>query len=210
MSLSLEERVGRLERIFDQMSKLVPPGTIQAFATSEPFEGWLVCNGKELSRKRYNSLFESIGTTFGDGNGYSTFNIPDLQGQFIRGWDIDGNVDSQRKFGSFQDDAFQGHGHDISAHTHEVECDKKGGHRHYFKSDWATDNDLFATSKKFLRLEKGGDKGAGDRDGEHSHTITIKSANSRIKNPKSSNYGKVNVDNETRPKNVSLLFCIKV
>jgi phage-related tail fiber protein len=47
-------------------------------------------------------LFSAIGTTFGAGNGSTTFNVPELRGEFIRNWDDGRGVDSGRAFGSFQ------------------------------------------------------------------------------------------------------------
>jgi hypothetical protein len=44
-------------------------------------EGWLPCYGQQLSRARYADLFRTIGVTFGDGDGFSTFNLPDLRGR---------------------------------------------------------------------------------------------------------------------------------
>lgn len=94
--------------------QLVPPGAIMAFARSTPPDGWLECNGQAVSRTTYAALFAAIGTTFGAGDGSTTFNLPDLRGEFIRGWDHGRGVDSGRSFGTRQDDAFQGHRHRFS------------------------------------------------------------------------------------------------
>ena len=61
------------------------------------------CNGSAVSRATYADLFTAIGTTFGIGNGSTTFNLPDLRGEFIRGWDNGRNVDPGRALGSFQE-----------------------------------------------------------------------------------------------------------
>ena len=94
----------------DNSTFLIPTGAILAFASQKAPEGWLICNGDELRIEDYRNLYEVIGDTFNRTNtpkGF--FCLPDLQGQFIRGWDKDGNIDSQRDFGSSQEDAFQGH-----------------------------------------------------------------------------------------------------
>ena len=57
---------------------------------------WLLCNGKEVSRTVYHNLFDVIGTTFGAGNGSTTFNVPDLRGRVPVGDDIMGNTDASR------------------------------------------------------------------------------------------------------------------
>lgn len=66
----------------------VPPGTIVPYAgPGLPSGGWLLCNGAEVSRTEYDSLFAAIDTTWGSGNGTTTFNLPDLMtdGLFLRG-----------------------------------------------------------------------------------------------------------------------------
>ena len=55
-----------------------------------------------ISRTTYAALFAVIGETFGAGDGSTTFNLPDLRGEFIRGWDNSRGVDSGRVFGSAQ------------------------------------------------------------------------------------------------------------
>jgi microcystin-dependent protein len=82
-------------------------GAVSAFAQSTAPTGWLKANGAAISRTTYAALFAAIGTTFGVGDGSTTFNVPDLRGQFIRGWVDNGTVDSGRAFGSTQTDALQ-------------------------------------------------------------------------------------------------------
>ena len=60
-------------------------GSISLFAGAALPEGYLLCDGAALSRTVYNELFEAIGTTWGAGNGETTFNLPDFSGKFIRG-----------------------------------------------------------------------------------------------------------------------------
>jgi phage-related tail fiber protein len=88
-------------------------GAITFFATSSAPAGWLKANGALVSRTTYAALFSVIGTTFGVGDGSTTFALPDLRGEFPRGWDDGRGVDSARVFGSAQTDAFQGHWHGI-------------------------------------------------------------------------------------------------
>lgn len=90
-------------------------GRISFFAASTPPSGYLECNGAALFRSDFPPLFARIGTTFGAGNGVTTFNIPDLRGEFLRGWDHGKGVDPGRAFGSFQDQAVISHSHTIPA-----------------------------------------------------------------------------------------------
>jgi microcystin-dependent protein len=77
-------------------------GFVMAYTKNSPPTGWLECNGAAISRTTYATLFAIIGTTFGSGDGSTTFNIPDLRAEFIRGWDNGRGVDSGRVFGSAQ------------------------------------------------------------------------------------------------------------
>jgi phage-related tail fiber protein len=90
-----------------------PSGAIQAFARNTPPEGWLKANGAAVSRTTYARLFAAIGTTFGTGDGSTTFNVPDLRGEFVRGWDDGRGIDTARTFGSAQGQAIQAHTHSI-------------------------------------------------------------------------------------------------
>ena len=79
------------------------------FAMKNPKGRWLFCDGREISREAYPDLFEAIGTTYGEGNGTTTFNIPDRRGYFGRCLDAGAEVDyqSDREIGSKQGDAIR-------------------------------------------------------------------------------------------------------
>lgn len=91
-----------------------PAGAVIHFARNTAPTGWLKANGAAVSRTAYADLFAAIGTTFGTGDGFNTFNLPDLRGEFIRGWDDARGVDAGRTFGSFQADELKSHSHAIS------------------------------------------------------------------------------------------------
>lgn len=132
-------------------------GMISYFAGSTPQVGWLVCNGQYLYSNEYIELYNSIGYTYGNSNNY--FRLPDLRGEFIRGYHID------RTVGSFQSNAIQQHRHDFNATKINLNI-----------------ND---TTSNII----GG-------------IVTITT----------SNIGNVNIalsTNETRPRNIALLPCIK-
>lgn len=84
-----------------------PPGTILTMATSTVPAGTLLCNGALVSRTQYPELFAAIGTTYGAGNGTTTFQLPELRGEFLRGLDGGRGVDSGRTIGSAQGDAIR-------------------------------------------------------------------------------------------------------
>lgn len=79
-----------------------PSGAIMYFAQNTAPIGWLKANGAALSRTTYTNLFAAIGTLYGSGDGKTTFNLPDLRGEFIRSWDDGRGVDSVRKLGEWQ------------------------------------------------------------------------------------------------------------
>jgi hypothetical protein len=89
------------------------PGVVFMFAGATCPTGSLPANGSAVSRTTYAGLFTKIGTVHGGGDGSTTFNLPDLRGEFVRGLDSGRGVDSGRTLGSAQSDAFQGHWHNV-------------------------------------------------------------------------------------------------
>ena len=77
----------------------VPSGAVMHFAMQSAPTGWLKADGSAVSRTQYPVLFAAIGTTFGVGDGRTTFNLPDLRGEFVRGWGDSRGVDRGRAFG---------------------------------------------------------------------------------------------------------------
>ncbi len=71
-------------KLFDEVglvSSIV--GDLKMSIRSTDYEGWLVCDGRAISRQTYSALFELIGTTFGSGDGQTTFNLPNAQGRVL-------------------------------------------------------------------------------------------------------------------------------
>lgn len=81
---------------------VTPAGAVQYFAMPNPPTGWLVADGSTVPRDQYKDLFAVIGTFYGAGDGKTTFNIPDLRGEFVRSWDAGRGIDKNRIFGSWQ------------------------------------------------------------------------------------------------------------
>lgn len=81
----------------------IPIGQIAFYAMNAVPAGWLQCNGSFVSKTTYPGLFNAIGYTYG-GSGDS-FRLPDLRGEFIRGWDNGRGVDAGRTFGSSQQES---------------------------------------------------------------------------------------------------------
>jgi microcystin-dependent protein len=89
----------------------VPVGTYIEYAGNVAPAGFLKANGAAISRTTYAALFGVCGTTYGVGDGATSFNLPDARGVVIRGWDDGRGLDSGRGFGTYQADAFQTHLH---------------------------------------------------------------------------------------------------
>ena len=138
----------------------LPAGKVDWFAMDTAPAGWLKANGAAVSRTTYSRLFSAIGTTFGVGDGSTTFNLPDLRGEFMRGWDDGRGVDGSRAFGSAQGGQIQSHEHGNSVSTSGAGA---GGNRLIFDG----------------KVEQG--------------------------NISTQSFG----GNETRPRNIALLACIK-
>lgn len=88
--------------VVKKVAALVPPGMVNAYAGTVAPSGYLICDGSAVSRTTYANLFAAIGTIYGIGNGTTTFNLPDLRGEFIRGLDAGRGADAGRVNGSFQ------------------------------------------------------------------------------------------------------------
>lgn len=126
----------------DETRQMAPAGLVAHFARSTAPAGWLKANGAAVSRSAYAELFAAIGTTYGAGDGFTTFNLPDLRGEFVRGWDDGRGVDGGRELGSGQAGAQQSHSHtassaDAGSHSHSGSAQTAGAHGHSASSGTA-------------------------------------------------------------------------
>lgn len=80
-------------------SNSVAVGTVIAVAGKTIPDGYLLCNGAAVSRSAYANLFQAIGTTYGRGNGSTTFNLPDLNYRFVEGTVTANNVGTKKNAG---------------------------------------------------------------------------------------------------------------
>ena len=170
----------------------VPVGTILAHAANTPPSGFLECNGSNISRSTYATLFSTISTTFGVGDGSSTFALPDLRGQFIRGWANTGSTDASRVFGSTQTDQNKNHTHttDSTSLTGGIRKISEG----FLVGGSATG--VFTKTSDGNNSVTGSSStspvGGVDFDGTHTHTISSSGGGT-----------------EARPTNLALMYIIK-
>jgi microcystin-dependent protein len=145
--------------------------------------GWLKANGAAVSRTAYASLFAVIGTTYGSGDSSTTFNLPDLRGEFLRCLDDGRSVDTGRNLGSTQTASFESHSHNITSAPHnggqQFDQTRIAGNVGYPTNGIGTNAFVFTFNEGQRVIPTGG-----------------------IVN---SNTG----GTETRPRNVALLACIK-
>ncbi|KLP86856.1 tail fiber protein [Enterobacter asburiae] len=135
-------------------------GAVVGFAMNSAPTGWLAADFSEVSRITYARLFSRIGTTYGAGDGSTTFNLPDYRGLFQRALDNGRGIDPSRVIGSIQQD-------EIKAHTHRLQY-----------SSTSSGNGSLVT----------GSPGTGSLS-----NVAVESTGGT----------------ESRPKNISALYCIK-
>lgn len=185
-------------------------GQVCFFAMQTAPDGFLVCDGSLVSRLTYAELFAAIGTLYGAGDGSTTFSLPDLRGEFIRGWDGGRGIDSGRGFATVQADENKSHSHTGSAtsagaHTHTASTGSGGGHTHGIRIGSADAYESTASSVVATVNHRRVSSTTINSGGEHTHTVTVNSAGAHTHTVSVNNSG----GPETRPRNVSLLPCIK-
>jgi len=89
----------------------LPAGAVMSFAMNSAPAGWLAADGSAVSRATYAALFAAIGTTYGAGDGSTTFALPDLRGYFVRGSGTNSDGTASGTFGAKQADEFESHQH---------------------------------------------------------------------------------------------------
>ena len=183
----------------DDLLGMVPSGTVLYFAGSAAPAGWLKANGAAVSRTAYAALFAAIGTTYGGGDFRNTFNLPDLRGEFIRGWDDGRGVDTPRPIGSAQAHALQSHQHGLA-----------------MAADWAGDDLWFEQVPKSAFEIPRGKTAVAIRDTRNliDTTTDVPSYSAAYNIPNMATQPNLTqqeyVSGETRPRNVAMLAIIKI
>jgi microcystin-dependent protein len=199
-------------------SLLLPPGMMMPYAKSGSVPaGWLYCNGQLVSRATFSSLFAVIGTTFGAGDGSTTFALPDMRGRFPRGWNDNATLDPARVFGSVQTDDLESHTHTATTgtesadHTHAISgtAASAGSHNHdftiYASSVMSGTGGLAVTG---YRADAGNQTKTTTSDGAHTHSVSGNTGGRSAAHTHAVTVQPVG-GAETRPHNVALLWIIK-
>lgn len=187
------------------------------------------CDGREISKTAYAELYRIIGGTWGETT--STFFLPDLRGQFVRGWDDgdgvdpDSGADYVRPFGSEQIDTFQGHSHEISINGKVSESNLYYKTRSVEYGTNSISSNRTLSFKEILTPEEIKSEketrerqmrsiirpilkfftGLSSKKISHQHELP----EIIVKDASNSTFQKVRVSTETRPKNIALMYCIK-
>jgi microcystin-dependent protein len=112
------------------LAAVCPLGAVLPYAGASAPTGWGLCDGSAVSRSTYADLFALIGTTYGVGNGSTTFNIPDLRSRFVAGKGTAGWSDALAETGGSKDAVAVSHTHTMTDHSHTVSGTTTGGGAH--------------------------------------------------------------------------------
>jgi len=179
-------------------NSLTPAGTIITFGGTSAPTGYLACDGSEVSRTTYSALFSALSTTWGVGDGSSTFNLPDLRGAFLRG------SGSQTYTNTYNGGSVGAKSIDkVKTHSHEFRSENFGGSLN------ATDDYMFMQNNaNYLdpvdRICITGRTNVRPEGGNTSERLYVG-------NPQQARGGgpTVSTADEVTPFNATILYCIK-
>tara|TARA_Y100001937_G_scaffold69057_1_gene94288 strand:- start:496 stop:1614 length:1119 start_codon:yes stop_codon:yes gene_type:complete len=171
----------------------VPTGAVFCVAVATIPSGYLECNGTAVSRSTFAALFALIGTQYGTGNGSTTFNLPDLRGEFVRGFDNGRGVDSGRSIASNQTAQNQSHSHGANANATSNVNDP--GHKH--------------NARGYGNQDDGGNQFTGSNNSA-TRDNAINNANTGISVSTNVSVSVASEGGESRPRNVAMMYIIKV
>jgi len=158
---------------FSYTSNIVPSGALMPYAGTSAPTGFLLCDGSAVSRSTYATLFSAISTTYGSGDGSSTFNLPDLRGRVIAGQDDMGGSSANRltdQTGGLNGDTLGGTG---GSETHTLTTAQLASHTHTFSD---TDSHTVSIPRPFISGAANNSvnvDGSGVRSDSGSITVSI-------------------------------------
>lgn len=135
-----DPNTGQLKEISLKTADTLPIGAVIAYSGSNEPSGWLICDGRAISRTSYSSLFNVIGTTYGAGDGSTTFNLPDYRDRVPVGLDSnDSDFNTLGKTGGEKKHTLTVN--EMPAHKHELTIEG-GGSLRASGVKWLTGNNL--------------------------------------------------------------------
>jgi len=175
----------------------VPSGAVFCMAVATVPSGYLECDGAAVSRTTYAVLFAVVGTQYGAGNGSSTFNLPDLRGEFIRGFDNGKGTDNGRSIASSQSDQNKQHDHTATSSF------SGDDHNHQYNISHVTTSSVQARTA-----------GTSDQRMSLIDTTNLSFLHGNTASQSSSGTVTTTVANdggtEVRPRNIAMMYVIKI
>lgn len=159
------------DRMLKESKDPVPTGAIFSFPLDAPPTGYLVCDGSAISRTTYANLFALLGTTYGAGDGTTTFNLPDYRGKFLRGHDDGAGIDpdaatrQDRGDGTTGDNVGTQQNGAMASHLHQIDppstsSTSAGSHNHSTPNTFITSgtsgNHTHSTTPRNINTNPGG------------------------------------------------------
>lgn len=166
-------------------NSVLPAGMLAPFAGAAAPSGWLLCDGSAVSRSTFAALYSALGgagSPYGQGDGSTTFNLPDTRGRVPVGKGTHADVDT---LGDNDGTALASrrvlHTHTVASHTHPVSAEApgtgtSGSHSHGIQTDGETGHTFF-TGGPYGGMPSGSTGighihgGGTDTQGSHSHTV---------------------------------------
>jgi microcystin-dependent protein len=202
----------------------VPTGAVMDFAMATAPTGWLACDGQAISRTTYAALFTAIGTTWGVGDGSTTFNVPPLQSYFRRHRQVAGLAGV---VGTLQNPSNLTHTHAVTgttgtesvAHQHTQQGTFASGgesatHYHLYSGQGATGGVQGGSTYPNAVVTPGSTPATGINSNDHTHNTTIfgltTGENATHTHALSTTSATGSADaSEARPYSAAFLACIK-
>ncbi len=197
-------------------SVIMPAGVINIFAGSTAPDGYLICDGSEVSRTEYADLFAVIGTTYGEGDGSTTFNLPDLQSRIPVGISAEPEFDELGKTGGAKEHVLTVN--EMPAHSHAGSTGSAGNHTHlgttnttgahtYSGTTGSSGYSGSSTIQQGIGANATVARAAGSHthnlnistDGAHSHSLSVSSAGAHTHSVSIDNTGGNNGHNNLQP-----------
>ncbi len=153
----------------------LPAGSVIPYAGTTSPAGWLLCYGQAVSRTEYGALFTAIGTTYGSGDGSTTFTLPDLRGRVIAGVDNMGGSAASRLTSTTITGGADAAGEVGGAQTHTLTSAESGVPAHSHANTLT--NNAVTSGNQSADHTHSGSTGFMSANATHSHTTKINTSN---------------------------------
>ena len=175
-----------------------PTGTIISTALTSAPKGYLECDGSAVSRTTHARLFGELGVIYGNGDGSTTFNLPDYRGQFLRGFDNTAGTDPDASSRTDRGDGTTGD----AVGTKQADA---------FQGFWIGDPDNPASRQLVSRAPNNKSAATGDNDCKIADFCDSDETSSGPAKPTNDTVnGDPRMTSETRPTNINVMYCIKL